>query len=306
MITVPPTFKPRRETAAFTLIEILLAVGIFSMVIIAIYSSWTAILRGSKAALDTAADVQRTRIAVRALEEALGSAEISPQNIKFFSFFADTSDQYPYLSFVARLPDSFPGSGLFGDDSLRRVTFSVEAGPGGQSQLVLRQSPMLEATHLVGEPYKIVLAPSVTLFEIQFLHPRQLLWVDEWVYTNALPRMVRLALGFGQRRGRTAEDVTVRVITLNSTVVDRTPAGVGAGGVPPGGVPPGSPGGTNSGRRLVAGRDNRTPPGETFQPPGMPPPWLEGGRPPSRPRSGGHFGAADPSAQPGNLMRRNR
>jgi prepilin-type N-terminal cleavage/methylation domain-containing protein len=54
-------FQP--SYAAFTLVEILIALGILSMVLAAIYSSWTAILRASKVGLEAAAAVQRARIA---------------------------------------------------------------------------------------------------------------------------------------------------------------------------------------------------------------------------------------------------
>src|SRR5438128_1577215 len=63
----PVTRHP--STAAFTLIEIMIAITILALVITAIYSSWTAILRASKAGLDAAASVQRARIAVRTLED---------------------------------------------------------------------------------------------------------------------------------------------------------------------------------------------------------------------------------------------
>src|SRR5437879_5943157 len=53
---------------AFTLLEIMIAIAIFGMVLTAIYSTWLAILRGKKAGETAAAEVQRSRIAIRALE----------------------------------------------------------------------------------------------------------------------------------------------------------------------------------------------------------------------------------------------
>ncbi len=58
----------------FTLVEILIAMGIFSLVLAAIYSSWTAILRASKVGTEAAAAVQRARMAARTIEESLNSA----------------------------------------------------------------------------------------------------------------------------------------------------------------------------------------------------------------------------------------
>ncbi len=118
--------------SAFTLVEIMVAIGILSMVLAAIYSSWTAILRGSKVGLDAAASAQRARITIRVLEDSLGSAQSFSANLPYYYFDAENGDT-PVLSFVARLSKSFPRSGKFGDLDVRRVTFSVEGGPDGST-----------------------------------------------------------------------------------------------------------------------------------------------------------------------------
>src|SRR5215218_9733728 len=56
---------------AFTLLEVMVALGLMSIVVVAIYSSWTAILKGSKVALDASAAAQRTRMTTRALHDSL-------------------------------------------------------------------------------------------------------------------------------------------------------------------------------------------------------------------------------------------
>src|SRR6476661_8658355 len=73
---------------AFTLVEILIAIGIFSMVLAAIYSTWTAILRASKVGLEAAAAVQRARIAGRTIEESLGSVQSFSLNQNYYAFVA--------------------------------------------------------------------------------------------------------------------------------------------------------------------------------------------------------------------------
>src|SRR3954468_19248034 len=90
--------------AAFTLIEIMIAISIFMMVMVAIYSSWSAILRGSRVGMKAATEVQRMRIAVRALEEAIGSTVMYVENSRYYTFATDTSGSTAYVSLVARLP----------------------------------------------------------------------------------------------------------------------------------------------------------------------------------------------------------
>jgi type II secretion system protein J len=239
---------------AFTMVEVLLAMGIFSLVIIAIYSSWTAIMRGTRVGLSAAAEVQRTRVAVRSMEEALSAAVMYADNPMYYGFFADTSGEYAYLSFVARLPESFPGSGLFPGQPLRRVTFSVD----GERNLLLMQSTLLDLSET---PYTIKLAPKTAVFAMEFFDARLNEWVPEWIATNALPSMVRLALDFGDKTS--AESVTIRSVPMASFAITRaggTQAQMGGGMVGGGGgVRPGGGRGDriergNNGR---GGRDNR-------------------------------------------------
>ena len=205
----------------------MIAISIFMMVMVAIYASWSAVLRGSRIGMSAAAEVQRTRVALRSIEEALASAVIYSANGKYYHFASDTSHDHAYINFVARLPGSFPGSGHFGDNNLRRVCFYVKDG-----NLMLAQGPLLEATKKIGngEPYTIPLAPHVTLFDMEFYSFTEKKWFAEWDSTNTLPQMVRVAIGFGNGDGsRKSQRVTIRSIPL--TAMSITPAG---GGLPGG------------------------------------------------------------------------
>jgi prepilin-type N-terminal cleavage/methylation domain-containing protein len=233
----------RRSEIAFTLIEIMIAISIFAMVMIAIYASWSAILRGSRIGQDAAAEAQRTRVAVRALKEALASAQLFAANVRYYWFFADTtSSDFAQLSLVSRLPASFPGSGLFGDQIVRRISFTVERGPSGLNQLILRQTPLLEPPDTASTPYTVVLSPSVSMFQLEFWDTNKLEWMPEWLPTNQLPKLVRVWLKFGDPRQAItkAEDVAVETVLVSSLTIPRdleVPA-VRAGGLVPGGTPP--------------------------------------------------------------------
>ena len=62
----------RRGVMAFTLLEVLIALAIFLLLIVGIYASWSQILRATRVGLEAAADNQRKRVAMRALEQSLG------------------------------------------------------------------------------------------------------------------------------------------------------------------------------------------------------------------------------------------
>src|SRR5260221_11658954 len=176
-----PLSKPAAQ--AFTLIEILIAIGIFSMVLAAIYSTWTAILRSSKVGLEAAAAVQRARIAGRTIEETLGSVQSLSLNMSYYAFIAENGSERT-LSFVSHLSPSFPRSGKFAGLDVRRVTFSVEAAPEGGKQLVLRQNALLMEMDKDEKNYPLVLAKNVKEFKTEFCDNRLQDWIDEWQQTN--------------------------------------------------------------------------------------------------------------------------
>lgn len=237
-MTAAPAIRVRSRRA-FTIIELLLSMAIFSMVILAIHTTWMSILRASKVGADAAANLQRARVAARALQEALASAVMFQANQPLYSFEADTSGEFAALSFVSRLPLSYLGGGYFGDQVVRRVTFFVEPDDAGAPQLVLTQRPVLQTNITEGQVYTIALAREVTMFGVEFFDPRSREgWVTEWPLTNQLPKQVRFALAFGKSRsgGVDPREVTVRTVDVPSSPV---PAMVQGAGPVPGG--PGSP-----------------------------------------------------------------
>ena len=204
------------RSRAFTLIEIMIAITIFAIVLAGIYSSWTAILRSSQVGLKAAAEAQRTRMTLRALDEALGSAQLFLGNLQYYWFSADTSGEFADLNFVSHLPGSFPGSGLFGQHAIRRVRFFVE-----ENKLVLQQTPLLELNDEGVKPYTIVLAPDVRMFNLLFFDPTQVEWVEEWPLTNQLPKVVKISLSFGDGKAGSLrpEEVSTETVYLAAAAV---------------------------------------------------------------------------------------
>jgi type II secretory pathway component PulJ len=260
--------RARRGEAAFTLVEIMLAIFIFAGVVAAIYASWSAILRSSRAGLTAAADAQRRRIAILALEEALNSAQMFGQNAGYYSFLFASDRDGSLLEFVARLPPSYPRSGRFQDKQVRRVRFTVEPDANGLPALELRQRPLLSDWEDDERDNPLVLARDVRLFTLEFWGPRSKEWETEWLITNQLPRMVRFTLGVGSpnRRELLDEDIVTRVVVLPSAGVPAAmQAPAGTRGAPPPAVGPGGPPGAGPG-----GRGGTGTPGNPSGPPPAP------------------------------------
>jgi prepilin-type N-terminal cleavage/methylation domain-containing protein len=196
------TFPIPKFARAFTLIEIMVAIAIFSIVIAAIYSTWTLILRASQVGQNTAAQAQRQRIALRTIEDSLTCIQSFQASMKYYGFIIQNGDQ-PVLSFTARLPDNFPrGRKFFNPDSgldfsLRRLTFTLEPGPNGEKNLVLRQSPVLMDMDPDELQTPLVLARDAKKFTVECWDTKAMDWVDEWDATNSIPPMVRISLATG-------------------------------------------------------------------------------------------------------------
>jgi type II secretion system protein J len=216
---IPKT--PRRH--AFTLIEIMMAMAIFSMVVTAIYATWTLIIKSAKIGQEAAAQVQRERVAFRTFEDALVCARSFQADLQHYSFVVENGSS-PTLSFVARLPEFFPRSGRFGDFDVRRVTFSLENGSEGQQQLVLRQTPILMETDETEQQYPFVLSRNVSKMEFELWDARKGKWVDEWTTTNEIPSMIHLTLTYSRHNpdkpySTPQTEVVSRVVDISSTMV---------------------------------------------------------------------------------------
>ena len=114
--------------AAFTLIEVMIAMTIFSLVLAAIYSSWDLIWRASRVSQTAAAQVQRQRVAIHTIEDALTCIQSFQASMKYYTFVVN--EDPPELDFTARLPDNFPRNGKFGDLNVRQLKFTLDRRAG--------------------------------------------------------------------------------------------------------------------------------------------------------------------------------
>jgi hypothetical protein len=194
MKTHPSTL---RDKAAFTILEVVVSITVFTFILISILGCWKCIVTGKMISEDAAAAAQRARIGIKTVAEALTCTELSARNYQYYGFVTDTTGKFASLSLAARLPLDFPGSGLYGDNVMRRVTFDVEKDNEGKLNLVMNQSPLLAVLNDQNPPYPITLARDVNVFTLEFWDPQENDWGVDWLLTNQLPRMVRVTLGCG-------------------------------------------------------------------------------------------------------------
>jgi len=265
-----------RPASAFTILEVMISIGIFAMIITAIYATWMSIVKGSRAAQSAAASVQRSRIAMNALEASFRSMQLFESNRTNYFFTADTSGDFASVRMTTRLSPAIPGFGVHRGLGVSRISFSVQERDGSY-ELVMSHAPLLADTNNpLSEAYSAVLARDVTSFIVQFWDRQQQEYVDEWLNTNMLPQKVAISLATGKKvaGSRVPEELVVREVTVASAGVPAAlqgrgggAGGMGPGGqggvggqpppgqLPPGQLPPGSSG--DGGRGRGDGRDGR-------------------------------------------------
>jgi general secretion pathway protein J len=238
--------------SGFTLIEIMVAMAIFTIIVGAIYATWVLVLKASRSGEDAAAQIQRERIAVRTIEDSLQCIQSFQGSMAYYSFIVQNGDESVF-SFTSRLPGIFPRNGKFGDFDVRRLTFSVEPGADQIKNLVLRQNPILMDMDVDEQSYPLVLARNVKEFVIECWDTNALDWVTEWDDTNSIPTIVRITLSMGGNTDTTKSETTItREIAMASSSVpvgvQTQRAGSGGGGLNlpgGGGINPRNPNGPN-------------------------------------------------------------
>jgi prepilin-type N-terminal cleavage/methylation domain-containing protein len=242
-------FRIPRYFRAFTLIEIMVALAVFTMVIGAVYSAWMLLVRSTQASQDVASQAQRQRITLRTIEDALMAVQSFQASPQYYSFVVENGNAAA-LSFTAKVPEVFPRNGKFDDPvsgrdfRLRRLIFSLESGQDRSQNLVLRQNPILMDLDEDETQFPLVLAKNVHKFTIECWDTNKLEWLDEWENTNAIPTLLRVKLVLGSTTSTdpSAPEFSVsRMLSLPSQMMPASAQnGQGVG-----------PGGRGSGPRMV-------------------------------------------------------
>ncbi len=187
------------------MIEIMVSVMVFSMVIASIYATWALVMRATVVGKDAAAQAQRQRVVLRAIGDAIMGVESFQASQQYYYFKINNDSEDDILTFVARLPDTYPRTGKFVgaagglDASTRRVTFSLAPGTEGGKDLVLRQCPLLMDMDDDEKKFPLVLAHNVKTFTVEWWGTNDLNkadWNTDWNdnQTNTIPQMLRVHL----------------------------------------------------------------------------------------------------------------
>ena len=234
------------KQAAFTLVEAVVAVGILSLVLVSIYGTIFSVMDSTKAGTDAVIEVQRQRIALQTIEDALSGLicylDENNNPKQPYDFVTNTEDfDYQSISFVSRVPPDFLGNNLFGSERLRRITFQVEDDESGGRSLIMYQTSILDPimetagnnqstasglidTQLIPDTQRWVIGPGLDLFGLSFWSTAENAWIFHWVEPDAPnpPTRIKVELAYTRDDGLETQsfETQKREVALFSKIID--------------------------------------------------------------------------------------
>ena len=206
--------KPARR-AGFTLLELLLALSIFTLVAGMAAGSFWSITRTWNRANDLLENLHYGEFAMDQLVAALRGAAWFSSKPEAFGFWLDdnggNSDRAAneiswVTSGTAFLPPDSPLK-----DGLHRLSVTVESAHGGGRGLAVRAWPHLseETDGKDVEPWIVV--PDVRGFSCEWYDFEEDGWSQDWEETNSLPKVLKVSLTM-EPREKDGDPVTLRRI----------------------------------------------------------------------------------------------
>jgi prepilin-type N-terminal cleavage/methylation domain-containing protein len=254
-----------RTRDGFTLVEVLLAVTILSLIMTAVYSTWSAALMAWRRGGDASEVFQRQRVVMDTLTELAQSVVYYGASPGLYAVVGTSKPDWgDTVSFVTASDVLLPPSEAI-DAGMRRVTISMEQDDYGRKYLAIVNAPAVsnDETNITTALQAHVLSTDVSGFYVRYLNPRSNSWDDRWEDANVIPLAMEFTVVFGQQGDRLPPVVVTRAIDLPVA-----PFVSESGGIP---ITEGSPGEVQrqDPDSLAASKKNST--GQSSSPLGIPP-----------------------------------
>ncbi len=222
------TWAAKRNARGFTLVELLVAIVILSLISVLIYSAFSSMKRSREGIQRVEDRYREGRLAMARMTRELQSAFISlhaPINTSLLvekTAFVGTqgmpADRVDFDSFSNRRIDR---NSHISDQCELSYFGSANPDESGVTDLARRVSTTLDLEPRKGGRVE-VLATDIDLFDLQYLDPLTGSWVDTWDTTQSLtgqparlPLQVRivLVLNGGARAGASRGQQSIRLVT---------------------------------------------------------------------------------------------
>jgi len=184
-----------REQAGFTLIELLVSLSIFSIISLAVYSSFAGGVTAWRKAQEFSSTYQTARLLLDDMAQELKNAVMisgtefvgAPQRLSFL-----TLRQSPYTT------------GRPANHQITRVTYEVRSDPAasGYALFRLEASDIKNSQEDRGKPEPIV--GSISRLDFQYTYKNSkgeiMPWKEVWEVSDAIPLGVKITLMVGETR----------------------------------------------------------------------------------------------------------
>ena len=184
------------RSAGFTLLEVMTTVAIVSLVLVMVYSCWSAVLNATESSSVAAQNSHRERMTLQTLDEVFSGVAWYEHHTNG-PFHLDSDGAFSQLSIISRVPPDFWGARHLGAHPLRRIEFRAEPTADGAHQLVMIQQPLLSVPNGSPKIHRTVLLPRVETFALEVREDTRPItpWEPNWNGANGLPADARVSLG---------------------------------------------------------------------------------------------------------------
>lgn len=196
LLRAPRRFGRRAASRGLTLIEVMVAVSVLTLISVLVYGAFSTITRGKQAASDISERYRVGRIAMTRMANELSMAFIS------MHVAATPSLQSRVTAFTGKGSrvdfDAFAHRRLSKDaheSDQCELSFFTASNPKKTTQLdlVRREQALIDDQHGKGGVSQ-VLADDVDTFALKYLDPTTGLWTETWDTTSAIGQANRLPL----------------------------------------------------------------------------------------------------------------
>ncbi len=209
--------RPKRTRAGFTLMEVLLAVAILSIVIAGVYSTWNASLNSWRRGTDASEVFQRQRIVMEALSELAQSTIFFAASPSLYTVIATKNPGLgDSVSFVTA-SDAFLPPSEASAAGMRRVTISLEQDDYRRTYLAIVNQPALKSEEESKDKQSLqahVISTDVSGFYVRYRNARDGTWADTWEDTDTPPSAMEFTVVFGQKSDRLPPVVITRAVDI--------------------------------------------------------------------------------------------
>ena len=198
----------RNRSGAFTLIELLLALAIFSLAVAIAGGAFWGVTKAWTRGGELLEQLHYGEFAMEQLVTALRGAAWFPSKPSAFGFWLDGGTASWVTSGTAFLPPDSPLR-----DGLHRLSVGVENAGGGRG-LVVRAWPHLSEDDDARDAEPWLVCPEAESFKCEWYDFDMDSWSQDWEETNSLPKLVRVTLTMKKRKEFDEELELQRLVEL--------------------------------------------------------------------------------------------